>query len=798
MHEFPSHDSPGAVVHRLPARAVARRGTAVEPLERSLEAPPEWRRYFTAALRYRWWILAVTALGMLAGAGASRLLPPGYLAQATIWIQTSEPRGPDRGPIGSNQLLAASAWLDLLKSYVVLDDVVREMRLYLRADPAAHPAFAAFSVDEQFRPGRYRIRVDRAGLALSLEGEKGLELDHGSVGDSLGRALGFRWVPTPGVLAPGSAADFTVTPLRDAAKRLADALRVSSDPSGNFLRVALTGANGAAAAAIVNAVARRYVAVAIELKRAKLTELARLLSEQLQAADTSLRTAENTLQTFRVRTITLPPDPGVTAAGAPPAGSAVSEFFHLKIELDQLRRDRGALQQTLARLRNADWSADALTAIGAVQRSPDVTRALQELTVKRAERRALQYRYTDDHPTLRGVAAEIDALERKTVPALAQGLLADVAARERVLASQVEAGGSQLRGIPQRAIEEARHRRDVSIAENLYTSVQQRYSEARLAEASSTADVRILDAAVAPQLPIRDRSTRLIALGLFMGLGLGLVGAVLVDRFDPRVRYPDQVTHDIGLPILGVLPHLKDRRAGPDDEYVVQLVEAMRSLRLNLAYAYGAAGPLVLTVTSPGVGDGKSFVSANLAMAYAEAGEPTLLIDGDTRRGTLHRALRASRKPGLTDVLAGRVPLEAATQATMCPSLHIIPAGTRFRDSPELLASADMVALLARVRTTYRVILVDSPPLGSGVDPYTLGTLTGSILLVLRTGTTNLDLTRTKLAMLDRLPVRQLGVVLNDVRPGGVYQYYSYLSGYGTTHEGEEFAVVRGLPHGAL
>jgi len=70
------------------------------------------------------------------------------------------------------------------------------------------------------------------------------------------------------------------------------------------------------------------------------------------------------------------------------------------------------------------------------------------------------------------------------------------------------------------------------------------------------------------------------------------------------------------------------------------------------------------------------------------------------------------------------------------------------------------------------------------VDPYTLATLTGNMMMVLRTGTTNRDLTRTKLAMLQDLPIRMLGAVMNDVQPGGIYGYYSYFSGYGTTEEG--------------
>jgi capsular exopolysaccharide synthesis family protein len=288
---------------------------------------------------------------------------------------------------------------------------------------------------------------------------------------------------------------------------------------------------------------------------------------------------------------------------------------------------------------------------------------------------------------------------------------------------------------------------------------------------------------------MKDMASRLIMLGFAAGLGLGLAGAVVADRIDPRMRYPTQVTRQMGLTILGVLPHVQDRGAAPGDEDVTQVLESMRSIRLNLTHTYGAPGPIIVTITSPGVGDGKSLVSANLALAYAEAGYRTLLIDGDARRGALHRALRGSRKPGLTDTLAGRVSLEEVTQKTTWSSLEFIGAGSRFRDSPELLASAAMVELVALVRSRYQVIIVDSPPLGSGVDPYTLGTVTGSILLVLRSGTTNLEFAQSKLGALEYLPIRLLGAIVNDVRPGGGYRYYSYLSGYSTADEGT--AIVK-------
>jgi capsular exopolysaccharide synthesis family protein len=569
------------------------------------------------------------------------------------------------------------------------------------------------------------------------------------------------------------------------------------DESGNFLRVSLTGQDPAATATTVNAVTQRFVAVAVDLKRAKLTELVGLLDEQLQATGANVQRAERALEAYRVRTITLAPELG--HAATPPA-PVPGDYFALKLEREQLQRDQDAIHQVLVQAHDSggEGAVEGLGFIPAVERSGDLSHALRELTTKQAELRALRYRYTDDHPTVRRVSRDIELLERRTIPLLAQTLAGELAARQRALGPRIDAGSRELQQVPSRTIAEARLRRETEMAVALYTGVQQRAEEARLAEASSSADVRVLDAAVAPLEPSKDTSARLIFLGLVAGLGLGVVGAVLVDRFDPRVRYPQQVMGEIGLPILGVVPRVKDRRASRQDETVARVIEAMRSVRLGLAHAYGAAGPLVVTVTSPGVGDGKSFVSANLALAYADAGQRTLLIDGDSRRGGLHRAFQVSRKPGLTDYLAGQVRLEGLARTTGFPSLHFIPAGSRFRDSPELLGSAAMIELLVRLRSSYEVILLDSPPLASGVDPYTLGTLTGSVLLVLRTGTTNLALTHAKVRALEQLPIRLLGAVLNDVRPGGAYRYYGYISGYGTADEGEGFALPQGRPRGVL
>ena len=130
------------------------------------------------------------------------------------------------------------------------------------------------------------------------------------------------------------------------------------------------------------------------------------------------------------------------------------------------------------------------------------------------------------------------------------------------------------------------------------------------------------------------------------------------------------------------------------------------------------------------------------------------------------------------------------------PSVDFIGCGTRKMGGPELLASPQMSQLLISLRSQYGVIIMDSAPLGAGVDPLVLGSLTGSLLLVLRTGVTDRELAQAKLTDLDRLPIRILGAVLNDVKAEGIYKYYSYLPGYSSDDEAEAEVGARTLSAG--
>ena len=169
----------------------------------------------------------------------------------------------------------------------------------------------------------------------------------------------------------------------------------------------------------------------------------------------------------------------------------------------------------------------------------------------------------------------------------------------------------------------------------------------------------------------------------------------------------------LGMDILGVIPKIGNGSKGADRS-TRQALEAFRDLRVNLEFAYSAGKPLAVTLTSPDESEGKSTLVANLATCFGAVGRRTLVVDGDTRRGDLHRILDASRKPGLTDFLVGDAPLDETVQSTKFRGVHLIGSGSRSQASPELLGSRKLGDLVGELWKRYDVILVDSPPLGAG------------------------------------------------------------------------------------
>jgi tyrosine-protein kinase Etk/Wzc len=543
---------------------------------------------------------------------------------------------------------------------------------------------------------------------------------------------------------------------------------------------------------VVNRVVQVFQAVNAGSDRSQARSQRQFIETQLAVSESLLADARNALGSFRAQ------QAGLTQAR--PDGSSQRELMGLQVRRDQLSAERRAYRELLQQLQDSEAESRRTVLRGAMAlpRLADNVEAkalYEQLVGHEAALDSMAGVTAATNPDFRRVQDLVVVTEERLVAALEAAVptaIRSLDAEIETLNSFMARNAATLREFSTTEAEEALLEGQVENARRMTDQLREAFQKAQLAEAVEVGQVEILDlAAIADPIGV-GRLPR-VAIILLVGLFAGAGSAFFAERADRAIRGQKEL-EAIGLPVLGIVPRL-GRRKGTDVDWErasAPVVEALRGVRLNLVYAHATAGALTTTVTSPEEGDGKSFVSANLALAFAHSGQHTLLIDGDVRRGALHRSLSTQRKPGLTDLLRGDATRADILQETTVPHLHFIGCGTRTSHAPEHLGSESMAQLMGTLRTEYDVIIVDSAPLAAGIDALALGTVTGNMLLVVRGGRTNRELAEAKLDVVERLPIRLLGAVINAARMDASDRYYAYyLEGYELT---DEPAVERLVP----
>ncbi|HEY8831145.1 MAG TPA: GNVR domain-containing protein, partial [Gemmatimonadaceae bacterium] len=649
---------------------------------------PSFERPLSAMRRYKWLMLGVLLLAIPGGILATNLVKPQYEVRATIWIEPQSQGQSASGPIRPQELLASTAWVELLRSYRIVDAVVRKLALYVKPDKTADfPLFANFDIGDRFLPGNYELNTDPVKKRWTLSRPDGAFPDSGRMTDSVGRRAGLKWV-APASLFEGSAKKklkFEVSTPRETAVDLMKRLNADLPERSNFLWLRLRGEDPQLTRQTLNAWLAQYVDVASQLKKRNVVDFSKTLSGQLQFAETSLHDAEKALEDFRIQTITLPAEGGPVAPGVESTRDpAMRSFFEQKIQFDDTRHDREALEKVIsgAKAGTVPWeSALLIPSVAQSQSAQQLRDAFTQLHVKQMELAAKREQFTDNHPAVKDLMATVQTIQTRTIPALASQFLVQLQDRENDYSTRIASASREMQAIPSRTIEEMRLRRTVTVTEGLYTALKARAAEAQLAEAGATPDVMVLDSAVAPLRPTRDTAGTLWGLAILAALGAAIGLAILLDAMDPKIRYPEQVGNDLGLSIAGAVPLFpKGGVNAQSPEQISQLVESIRSVRMHIQNAAGT--PMSVAITSPSPGDGKSFVAANLAMSFSEAGFHTILVDADTRRGILHEMFELPIGPGLTDYLAGTADSSVVIRPTKHNRLALLPSGRRLNRSP--------------------------------------------------------------------------------------------------------------------
>ena len=302
----------------------------------------------------------------------------------------------------------------------------------------------------------------------------------------------------------------------------------------------------------------------------------------------------------------------------------------------------------------------------------------------------------------------------------------------------------------------------VTMLEQGFLALQSQYDEAT--SPTRLPYLSVIEEASAPSSPNFPSPRVIPVIGLALGLLAGLALAVSADRRDTRLRSGAAVTSAGDTPILGRVPHMSriSTRNGRKNRELIEPFRRIRTTLFALVDPPAPPGTLTLLITSPGEGEGRTTVAANLAMAIARGQHRVLLVDADIGDPGVHKAFRVENGVGLQDLLAGRASVEEAVRSTSLPRLGVLVAGKRPADDSEAFVNERFAAVMPLLRERFDVVVIDGPPLLGATDAAILAPLVDRVVLVVRGRRTRGEALREAQENLTLLRASLLGVVVND------------------------------------
>ena len=319
--------------------------------------------------------------------------------------------------------------------------------------------------------------------------------------------------------------------------------------------------------------------------------------------------------------------------------------------------------------------------------------------------------------------------------------------------------------------------READSNRQIYESLMQQTKETGIAGERRATNVRVVDAAEVPSNPISPNVRADMTFSFVAGLVLAIGLSFGFEYLDNRIKTPQELKANIGIPFLGMVPTLASDKDRPNpllDNGVPQnFAEAMKSVRTNVLFSTADEGMRSLVITSAGPGEGKSLVSSNLAMALAQAGQRVLLIDADMRRPRVHEIFGGQQEPGLSNVLAGNAKTSEAIRKTNTSGLWIMPAGHIPPNPAELLGSRRYTEFIGSLNVHFDWVVLDTPPVMVVADSSIVANQSSGVVFVVRADHTSRHAVRAAVEQLESANAHLLGSVLNGVDLVRNPYYYS-------------------------
>jgi capsular exopolysaccharide synthesis family protein len=548
---------------------------------------------------------------------------------------------------------------------------------------------------------------------------------------------------------------------RDVIQATQAAIVVRPVKASRVLEIGFGATSAALAASGANLVAELYIQDQLDAKVAAVRRANQWLETRIADLKREVRDAESRIAAYRS---------GQGLVQGVQAGLDTERLSRMNTDLLAARNDLAQVQGRLDAARGRGGAmAQAAVAPSVVQlrvRQDDLSAQLQSLLT----------RLGPNHPTARGLQNQQADAQRAVNAEIARVVAATEAemraARARVTGqeenlrnAQAELGDSAQAQIPLSAME-----RDAEASRTLLHTVLERFQQTAQQTAIERADARVISRALIPANPSSPRAALLLAAALVMGVLLGLVVAWLLELTDSTFRSGDEVRGVLSLPCYALIPELASLQLGRMRvaDYVAHrplspFSEQLRGLRAGLWL--GLKQPKVIAVTAARPDEGKTTVTLALARSAAMNGERVVVLDCDIRQPGLGRLLGADAVLGLTDLLLGHATLEQVMQQDSLTPMKIIAAGSAEVGSQNLFMSAPMEQLLASLRETHDLVLLDAPPAAAMIDARIIARLADTTMLCIRWHHTPRGVVRHAIDLLEQAQARIAGIALTRVDP---------------------------------
>ena len=706
---------------------------------------------FGLLLDNKWLIIGTALFALVLGVIYGWSATPIYKGDTLLQIEKKSSGVPGLSELNQifEQEPSASAEIEILRSRMVLGDVIKQLKMdilvspdrapyigsFVAPDPAPaflpRPLFAGYRDSETFvTVTSFTVPEHLLGRAFTLREEKGMPALF------LGEDL-VAMAPASEALESEDGAiqlvlnewefgkePLTITKVSNvvAINRLRSAMNIKEVGKTGMLSLELTGPNKERIKETLDAISEAYLLQNVERRSAEAENSLEFLGKQLPKIKNKLTGYEEKLNAYRLQ----------------------SESVDLSMETQSV------LQQSVA-----------------------IEAKINELKAKEGE---IATRFTKEHPVY-------------------QSLLRQKAS----LADQKAKLDSQIKELPETQQEILRLMRDVEVTQQIYVGLLNKVQELRILKAGTVGSVRIIDKALVQPSPIKPKKALVAIIAALIG-SMGAAGFVLLRALlNKGIESPDKLEEQ-GVAVYATVPLsqkqlkvnklliLKQRRARKakselapvpllaQDDPTDLAIEALRSLRTSLHFAMMDADNKILMITGPSPEVGKSFVSANLGAVLAQTGQRVLVIDADMRKGHLHRYFQAASQPGLSAYLSGQSIKEDIIQSSFVDRLDFIPRGKAPPNPSELLMHERFKTLMDSLSDDYDLILVDTPPILAVTDAAIVGQLAGSSLLVTRFGLNSIKEVDAALTRFAQNKVEIKGAILNcmERRATNEYGYYAY------------------------